>query len=161
MQEKIKTLLPSLRRFAFSLTGNMADADDLMQGTVERLLSKPVPDDIPIMAWTFRVCRNLWIDEYRSREIRRAATFKPELQEQAATDEDSVVSNISLTVISKAMNELPMQHREVLGLVAVQGLSYQDAAAILSVPTGTIMSRLARARSKLVTVLGLDQGVTV
>lgn len=161
MKEKIKVLLPSLRRFAFSLTGNMADADDLLQGTVERLLSKSVPDNIPLMAWTFRVCRNLWIDEYRSREIRNAATFQPELQEQATTEEDSLANNISLKVVTKAMNELSIQHREVLGLVAVQGLSYQDAAVILSVPTGTIMSRLARARSKLVSLLGLDQGITV
>ena len=66
MKEDLKALLPVIRRFAYSLTGNMADADDLLQSTIEKILTKPVPEDVALLAWSYRVCRNLWIDEYRN-----------------------------------------------------------------------------------------------
>jgi DNA-directed RNA polymerase specialized sigma24 family protein len=62
MKEEVSELVPSLRKFAFSLTGNIHDADDLLQNTIEKLLTKPLPQDATLMAWAFRVCRNLWID---------------------------------------------------------------------------------------------------
>ena len=62
--------LPGLKRFCLSLTGNGADADDLLQSTVERVLERGLPDDAHLARWSFRVCKNLWIDEVRSREVR-------------------------------------------------------------------------------------------
>lgn len=160
MQEELTDLVPSLRKFAYSLTGNMHDADDLLQTTLEKLLCKPLPKEATLMAWAFRVCRNVWIDEYRAQKVRQQAAQSPELQEQGNVEDDAVLSGeITLKQVSNAMGSLPDEQKETLSLVAVQGMSYQDASKILSVPTGTIMSRLARARAKLSTVLRAEHGV--
>ncbi len=63
--------LGGLRRFCYSLTGNNADADDLLQSTVERLLQKGMPEDAHAAKWSYRVCKNVWIDELRSRDVRQ------------------------------------------------------------------------------------------
>ncbi|CAB0151464.1 ECF RNA polymerase sigma factor EcfG [Pseudidiomarina piscicola] len=157
MKEQIKTVLPALRRFALSLTGNLADADDLLQSTVERLLSKPIPSETEIAPWAFKVCRNLWIDQHRAAKVRQNATEKPELQAGATFDNEAQVTTLlKLREVEAAMKELPEEQRIVLSLVAVQGLSYKETAAILGLPTGTIMSRLARARTKLAAQFDLD-----
>lgn len=158
MKDDLKALLPVIRRFAYSLTGNMADADDLLQSTIEKILTKPVPEDVALLAWSYRVCRNLWIDEYRASKVRQAATQQPELQQESAPDETAVNETITLSQITQAMDRLPNEQREVLALVAVQGMTYQDTANILSVPSGTVMSRLARARTRLAGLLNLSAG---
>lgn len=157
MKQELKALLPSLRRFAFSLTGNLADADDLVQNTIERVLNRGAPAHGELTAWTFKVCRNLWIDEYRAQKVRQQATTKPELQSaQIVDDTIRITAEISLAEVRSAMAQLNDEHRTVLSLVAVQGLSYSETASILDIPAGTVMSRLARARSKLVDLLNLD-----
>lgn len=154
MNEELTDLVPSLRKFAYSLTGNMPDADDLLQTTLEKLLTKPSPKEATLIAWAFRVCRNVWIDEYRAKKVRLQAAQSPELSAQEESDMDmAITSEITLKQVSNAMGTLPSEQRETLSLVAVQGMSYQDASEILSVPTGTIMSRLARARAKLSSAL--------
>lgn len=155
MKEAIKDILPSLRKFAFSLTGNMDDADDLLQNTVEKLLTKEAPSGSDLLPWSFRVCRNLWIDDYRAAKVRQDATQKPELQEQTHCDDEQVAANLTLKRVTDAMNVLPGDQREVLSLVAVQGMSYREASEVLRVPSGTIMSRLARARARLAEKLKL------
>lgn len=160
MQEELTDLVPSLRKFAYSLTGNMHDADDLLQTTIEKLLSKPLPEEASLMAWAFRVCRNVWIDEYRAQKVRQQAAQSPELMEQRSAEPDPVLNGeITLKQVSNAMGALPDEQKETLSLIAVQGMSYQDASEILSVPTGTIMSRLARARAKLSAALRAGHGV--
>ncbi|MFV8570208.1 RNA polymerase sigma factor [Marinobacter sp. SBS5] len=150
MRQEITELLPSLRRFAYSLTGSAADADDLLQNTVERLLSRPKPDDADITRWAFRVCRNVWIDECRARKVRRDAAELPELSEGHIVDGDKQIANeMEVNRVDQAMSQLPEDQRQIISLVAIQGLSYQVVADILSVPKGTVMSRLARARAAL------------
>ena len=162
MKEEVSELVPSLRKFAFSLTGNIHDADDLLQNTIEKLLTKPLPQDATLMAWAFRVCRNLWIDEYRAQKVRASAAVTPELQAQDEAHLDEALSGgITLKQVSKAMGELPPEQRETLSLIAIQGMSYSDASEVLEVPAGTIMSRLARARSKLSNVLNPQQEVVL
>lgn len=142
--------LPRLRRFARSLTGNPHDADDLLQSTVERALTRGAPSEGDIMRWMFRVCRNLWIDEIRARDVRKKAARLPELQEdQAVAGEDVVMDELAIRDVDRAMSAIPSEQREVVSLVAVEGFSYREAAEILQVPIGTIMSRLARARAAL------------
>ena len=63
--------LLGLKRFCVSLTGDAADADDLLQLTVERVLERGMPEDAHVAKWSYRVCRNLWLDELRSREVRQ------------------------------------------------------------------------------------------
>ena len=70
-REALMAELGGLRRFCYSLTGNAADADDLLQATVEKLLNKGMPEDAHPAKWAYRVCKNVWIDEIRAREVRQ------------------------------------------------------------------------------------------
>ncbi|MBD3641650.1 MAG: RNA polymerase sigma factor [Marinobacter sp.] len=150
MQQEITELLPRLRRFAYSLTGSMPDADDLLQNTVERLLARDMPEDADLTKWAFRVCRNVWIDECRARKVRREATEQPELSEGQVVDgEHQTAREIEWNRVDAAMAKLPEDQRQIISLVAIQGFSYQAVAEILSVRKGTVMSRLARARAAL------------
>ena len=150
MHEQLKQILPALRRFAYSLTGNVADADDLLQGTVERILRREPPEDVELDRWAFRVCRNLWIDECRAQKYRQNATQQPELTDHQTVDgERATASQIELTQVDAAMDRLPDGQREIISLVALQGMSYKDVSETLGIPRGTVMSRLARARSAL------------
>lgn len=150
MNKTIENILPMLRRFAYSLTGNTHDADDLVQTTLEKILQKGVPAEVEVTKWAFRVCRNVWIDEYRAQKVRQNATQKPELQEPQITNEQQAFdSKEMLTHVNKAMNTLPDDQRAILSLVAVQGMSYKEVAASMEIPVGTVMSRLSRARSAL------------
>jgi RNA polymerase sigma factor (sigma-70 family) len=149
-REALLDALPRVRRFARSLSGSTHDGDDLLQSTVERVLARGVPDDVDLLKWMFRVCRNLWIDEVRSREVRRSAAASPELTDEPAVSGEAVAfGEIMLREVDRAMAALPGEQREVLALVTVEGLSYREAATVLGIPIGTVMSRLARARAAL------------
>ena len=150
-RKEIPGILGSVRRFALSLAGNVADADDLLQSTVERLLAREVPADAELLPWSLRVCRNLWIDEIRSRKVRQAAAA------DAAYDDEQVVhgerqahGELALQEVQQTLRGMPEEQRAVLELVAVEGYSYKEAAAVLEIPIGTVMSRLARARATLI-----------
>lgn len=154
MQKTIENILPMLRRFAYSLTGNAADADDLVQTTLERILTKGVPEDVEVIKWAFKVCRNVWIDEYRARKVRQNATLKPELQEPQSFDEQQKYDDKEmLSHVNHAMNTLPDDQRAILSLVAVQGMSYKEVASSMEIPVGTVMSRLSRARTALLNMM--------
>ena len=154
LKQELTRLAPMLRRFAYSLTGSAADADDLLQNTLERLLSRDIPIDIELAKWAFRICRNLWIDEYRARKVRQKNVYSLDDTEEPAVDgEQAIHDQISLTQIDVAMNKLPDDQRSVIALVAVQGMSYKEVAETLGIPTGTVMSRLARARAALINFL--------
>lgn len=147
---EILSELPRLRRFAVSLTGNRPDADDLLQMTVERLLSRPIPEGTHLLKWSFRICRNLWIDEIRSRKVRNPVDVEEVAPVLHSEDgERTVMNKLTLVDVDKAMRALPIEQREVISLVAVEGLSYSEASEVLDVPIGTIMSRVSRARRNL------------
>jgi RNA polymerase sigma-70 factor (ECF subfamily) len=147
---ELLAILPNVRRFALSLAGNLADADDLLQSTVERLLDRGLPADAELLPWAFKVCRNLWIDEYRSRAVRHKAALDPALQDlQAGSGASDAFSGLVLREVRKALETIAPEQRAVLELVAVEGHTYRQAAGILDVPIGTVMSRLARARAAL------------
>lgn len=150
MKEQLRQLVPGLRRFAYSLTGTMPEADDLLQGTLERVLRQSPPTGVALEPWAFRICRNLWIDECRSRQVRDRAAQQPELTDGQVVDGERVTtSQIELNQVDAAMARLPDEQREIISLVAIQGLSYQAVADTLEIPRGTVMSRLARARAAL------------
>lgn len=142
--------LGGLRRFCYSLTGSAADADDLLQATVEKLLLKGMPEDAHTARWSYRVCKNVWIDELRSRDVRQRypAAVIGEIGESPST-EHVVDGEREMVAVSKALEQLPAEQRLALTLVAVEGKTYAEAAEILEVPVGTIMSRIARARKNL------------
>ncbi|TGD76152.1 sigma-70 family RNA polymerase sigma factor [Mangrovimicrobium sediminis] len=145
--------LSGLRRFCHSLTGNAADADDLLQATVERILQKGMPADAHTAKWTYRVCKNVWIDELRAREVRQRYPAT-ETEEETALSADTVAeSELEVAAVSTAMAALPEEQRLALTLVTIDGKTYAEAAEILDVPVGTIMSRIARARKQLLQLL--------
>lgn len=154
-RRELVEILPNLRRFALSLAGSLADADDLLQTTVERVLERGLPDDAELLPWTMKVCRNLWIDEIRARKVRQSAARDPVLSdEQIVAGETELHGKLSLREVQAALAELPEEQRAVLELVAVEGYAYKEAAAALETPIGTVMSRLARARAALAKKLG-------
>lgn len=157
MKDRLLALLPALRRFAWSLTNSVHDADDLLQNTVERLLVKGVPADADLNKWAFTVCRNLWIDECRSRKVRGTVAWDQDEHDVVTVDgEKDMQLKIEVAQINALLQQLPEEQHLVLSMVTVQGLSYQETADALGVPLGTVMSRLARARSRLVELVGRD-----
>ncbi|MBN7795971.1 RNA polymerase sigma factor [Parahaliea mediterranea] len=141
--------LSGLRRFCFSLTGSQADADDLLQATVEKVLEKGMPDDAHPAKWAYRVCKNAWIDELRAREVRQRYPEQVEEPDGAPSAELVAGRERQVSAVGEAMEALPTEQRLALTLVAVEGKTYAEAADILEVPVGTIMSRIARARRQL------------
>ena len=145
--------LPGLKRFCLSLTGSGADADDLLQSTVERVLERGLPEDAHVARWCYRVCKNLWIDEVRAREVRTrhavAVVQGGAAVETAPSAEALTSAQVQLDAVYDSLRRLPEEQRLALTLVAVEGKSYAEAAEILEVPIGTIMSRIARARKQL------------
>jgi RNA polymerase sigma-70 factor (ECF subfamily) len=124
-----------------------------LQCTVERLLERGIPDDAHTARWSYRVCKNLWIDELRSREVRmrhvNTVVQTGEALELAPSAETQSAGERSLASVNAAIAQLPEEQRMALTLVAIDGKSYAAAAEILEVPIGTIMSRIARARKQL------------
>ena len=115
-----------------------------------------MPDGVELARWAFTVCRNLWIDEYRSRKIRRNVDVEPEVYEAGQVDgESDVHSQMELERVMAAIKHLPEDQQTVLTMVAIQGLPYQQVADELEIPIGTVMSRLSRARARLASSLQL------
>lgn len=149
LSAQIAALLPRLRRFARTITFNRDDADDLVQIAVERALNRSAQWEAGtrLDSWIFRIMKNAWIDEVRSR-IRRDAVFAPEEAGEHVGD-DFAEAQQQRMAIQKAISLLSEDHRIVIGLVLVDGLPYKEAADVLEVPMGTLTSRLARAREAL------------
>ncbi len=101
------------------------------------------------LRWALRVCRNRWVDEIRSRQVRAAGDID-EMPDAVAVDgEGEMEGRMALFGAESAIASLPQEFREVLMLVAVEGMKYKEAAELIGVPVGTVMSRLARARKAL------------
>ena len=157
LQSRIIELLPKLRRFARSLTRNPHDADDLLQGALERALThiEQWQADTRLDSWLYTIVRHAWIDELRSR-ARREATFADAAQAEAIPDHRGDASG-TLSV-EQALECLPEEQRLAVALVLIEGLPYKEAAQIIGVPMGTLTSRLARGRQALQQLLGPGDG---
>ncbi len=153
----IAAMLPRLRRFARALTGQVADADDIVQVTLERALTRldQFQAGTRLDSWLFRIARNAWIDEARSR-TRRDKVFAPaEAGERVGSDGVTEMhTKLEADEVWAAMRKLPEEQREAVALVCVEGLAYREAAETLGVPIGTLTSRLARGREALQVMLG-------
>jgi RNA polymerase sigma-70 factor (ECF subfamily) len=160
LHTEIANLLPRLRRFARSITFHREDADDLVQVALERALvhSDQWQAGSRLDSWMFRIIKNAWIDEVRSR-VRREGVFAPEQEGEHVGDESAAAHQDQLA-IRKAVSLLSDEHRIVIGLVLVDGLSYKEAAEVLEIPIGTLTSRLARGREALQGLLS-DQARSV
>lgn len=149
-KQELVCLLPRLRRFGLSLTGTADACDDLLQATCERVLTRyhQWQPGTRLDSWTFTIMHSIWLNELRSQSIRRGAGFVD--PESSLFDKPNADAQIYLKQVQHAVAALPEAQRVALLLVCVEGYSYREAADIVSVPVGTIMSRLARARLALV-----------
>lgn len=150
LHRELRACLKPLRRFAHTLSGSIADADDLMQATVVRILEKGVPSDANVQRWSYRVCRNLWIDMNRANRVRNNWTEEQVYLDHSVVDGQRVAdAAVTFGELTESMRALPEDQRALLTLVAVDGLSYREASDLLDIPIGTVMSRLSRARATL------------
>ncbi len=153
--------LPRLRRFAFALTRNMDQADDLVQDTCERALSRldQWEPGTKLESWMYRIAQNIWLDRKRSEKVRGSSFDIDEAVGLMGEDGRTVTENrLTLAAVSKGMDQLPPDQQVLVAMVCVDGLSYKDAASILNVPIGTVMSRLSRARQALYQHIAADGG---
>jgi RNA polymerase sigma-70 factor (ECF subfamily) len=139
--------LPRLRRYARALTGDINRADDLVQDTLERALAKldlwqPGSD---LRAWLFTLMHNLFVNQIRTKRPQETV-MEDALDEPVSGGQ---MEALAARDIHAALARLPEEQREVLLLVGLEQFGYAEAAQVLGVPTGTVMSRLSRARERM------------
>ena len=153
VKAEMVSLLPRLRRFAYGLTGSLDEGDDLTQAACEKAL-RSLAQFTPgtrLDSWMYRIAQNLWIDRRRSQQVLREQSVDPADLEGLATVDSAreMDRRLDLADVRREVALLPEDQRAVLLLVSVEGFGYRQAAEILEIPIGTVMSRLARARLAL------------
>ena len=153
IRAQVAALVPRLRRFALSVTGNRADADDLVQDTLERALRHldQWQPGTRLDSWMFRIAQNLFIDARRAARRKRSVFVDTQgtLADAGYDGERAAESHVTWRETCAAMATLPEDQRSAIALVLIDGMSYREAAGVLGVPIGTLTSRLARGREAL------------
>ena len=157
VRAEMAALVPRLRRFAYAISGNRDEGDDLVQIACLKALSRldQYQRGTRLDSWMFRIIQTTHIDAIRRRK-RQATPVEPEALERQSDEGLAAERNEHRLLLARtraAIAELPEEQRAVMALVAIEGYSYREAAEILETPIGTIMSRLARARSRLLPLL--------
>ncbi len=161
VRRELVALLPRMRRFAYSLTGSMEEAEEVLQSACEKALSRleQFEPGTRLDSWMFQIIRSVRIDRIRYSN-RRPASNDPDIAETARFDartHEQLEARMDLDIIREEIANLPEEQRAVLALVTIDGMSYQEAADTLEVPIGTVMSRLARARRKLAEAIDMPR----
>ncbi len=149
----IEPHIPALRRYAFALVRDRDRADDLVQDTLERALSRWLlrrPDG-DVRAWLFTILRNLHVNAWRRDRRHGTAVAMDEVTMPAVAARQEAA--VEVHDVLAALDQLPEEQKSLLLLVGVEDFSYDDAARILGMPIGTVMSRLSRARQRLRSVV--------
>ena len=152
--DQLEACVPALRRYARALTRSADLADDLVQDCLERAISRRglFRPSGPVRAWLFTILLNL------HRNALRASHRRGEIVDFDTIPEPSTPApqpgHIALAEMARAIDTLPLEQKEALLLVTLEGLAYSEAAEILKIPQGTLMSRLGRARANLRTLTG-------
>jgi RNA polymerase sigma-70 factor (ECF subfamily) len=146
--QQLLSWVPRLRRYARALAGNRDDADDLVQDTLERAWAKSalwrgVAD---MRGWLFSIMHNLHVDGVR----------RPRLATQSIDDDTPEIAmapaqgeRLAVLDLQAALDQLPVEQKEIVLLVALEDMAYADVAKALGIPIGTVMSRLSRGRERL------------
>lgn len=139
-----------LQKFAYKLTNNMADADDLLQSTVLRAIEKKhlFTEGTNLFSWASKIMYNLFVSAYR-----RKTKFETQYDPESFIERESVEANqdvkLELKNVDDAMNTLSEDHQQILMMVCVKGMQYAEVSEKLNIPVGTVRSRLSRARENL------------
>ena len=156
IKAEMAALVPRLRRFAYAICGSRDEGDDLVQTACMKALDRldQFEPGTRLDSWMFRIIQTSFIDSRR----RRRETVQPDpdsfehLSDSGRSARQSE-QRVLLDRVRQAITGLPEEQRAVMALVAIEGYSYKEAAAILSTPIGTVMSRLARARARLLPLI--------
>ncbi len=146
--------MDNLRKFACRLTNNPVEADDLLQSTVLRAIEKKdyFETGTNLFSWTSKIMFNLFVTDYR-RKTKFESQYDPEPLIAARSVEADQQTKTELKAVSRAMELLSAEHKEILVLVCVKGMQYQEVADMLEIPVGTVRSRLSRARAQLTALM--------
>lgn len=149
LDDELRELMPRLRRFALWLARDPSNADDLVQATLERALSRwsKRREDASLRSWLFAILYRQFLDGRR--RAKRHATFLGRLRMDDEPQWPSAEREVVAQSMLQAFGRLDPDQRSLLLWVTVEGLSYKEVAEILAVPIGTVMSRLSRARKAL------------
>lgn len=148
MDVTITEQIPRLRRYARALTGDRNSADELVQDTLERAWEKlhMWRRGSDMRAWMFSIMHNTFINQIRKNRIDTVEMGDESLEMPTrATQEDS----LHMRDLTSAIGKLPVEYREVILLIGLEQMSYEEVAKVLGIPLGTVMSRLSRGREKL------------
>ena len=155
-RDEVVGLIPALRAFAWSLSHNGSDADDLVQDTLIKAWSNrdKFEPGTNLRAWLFTILRNT----YYTNVLRRRREVRDEQGEYASTLRSPPTQDwsVAMRALQTALQQLPNEHREALVLVGAAGLSYEEAAEICGCALGTIKSRVNRARARLLKIMDAD-----
>lgn len=154
---RIETYLPRLYRYAFSLAREEELAKDLVQQcAVKSLAAKNAPrDESAYRAWLFAILRNAFLDHLRHGKL-TDALFETESEHEDAPAMEYWRGDerlINILNVKQAVARLRSNDQEIIGLIDLAGLSYTEASEVLGVPTGTVMSRISRARARLLALV--------
>ena len=154
----IEQQIPRLRRYARALTRNRERADDLVQDTLARALSKEQfwQPGTNLRAWLFTIMHNQNVNNIR-RNIRDSAAVDIERVSATLPATADPTATRKMFELERALAQLPLEQRQVILLVGLEGMSYEDTAGILSLPIGTVRSRLSRGRDALRKLLDMEE----
>lgn len=149
LRQQLVSLVPNLRAFAFSLSRDRDDSDDLVQETLIRAWEHRAQFQVGtnLKAWLFTILRNSFYNS--KRKLKHHNEYLKEIDESKFTAQPSQEHYVEFTKVLDQLKTLPPEQREVLVLVVLEGMSYDQAAAVCGCPAGTIKSRLNRARLRL------------
>jgi RNA polymerase sigma-70 factor (ECF subfamily) len=152
--------IPRLRRYARALTGDRNAADDLVQDTLERALSRYHlwRRGSDLRAWLFTIMHNIHVNQARSRSRHQHEALEADYSAEALRGRDP--DSLELRDLASALARVPEEQRAVLLLVGLEQFTYDEAARVLDIPIGTVMSRLSRGRERLRVLIGGDAGPT-
>lgn len=153
--QELTVEMPGLRNFARRLTKNHHEADDLLQYTLLRAMEKKhlFQENTDLFKWTSKIMYNHFASDYR-RKVKYETKFDPESYLENESIDAPQDKQIELNSVNEAMKKLSFTHQEILVMICIQGMSYQEVADCLDIAVGTVRSRLSRAREHLQELLG-------
>lgn len=162
MLRQIEPLIPALRRYARSLLRDRSAADDLVQDCLERAVGNwsQRKNDNP-RAWIFTILHNLAMTRLHRTAMRPRHIAIEDVQEDVYAQAPSQEDGLRYRELLQALDRLPEEQKSVLLLATVEGLSYAETAGVLDIPLGTVMSRLSRARERLLEEMDGEHSATV
>jgi RNA polymerase sigma-70 factor, ECF subfamily len=160
VSQGLKPLYPRIWRYCMALTGNRDKAGDLAQSVCLRALEKSerFEPGSRLDLWIFKITQRLWLNQIRADAVRQHGTMIDIVEVDIIDTKPNPESNLLTRDVLRKVMALPETQRATVMLVYVEGFSYREAAGVLNIPIGTVMSRLAAARAKLADEFGSDQG---